>query len=51
MARYTGPKTKIARKFGEAIFGVDKNFEKEITHQVNTVTLKGEEKNLNMLYS
>ena len=28
MARYTGPKTKIARKFGEAIFGVDKNFEK-----------------------
>ncbi|TDI70991.1 MAG: 30S ribosomal protein S4, partial [Bacteroidetes bacterium] len=21
MARYTGPKTKIARKFGEAIFG------------------------------
>ena len=29
MARYTGPKTKIARKFGEAIFGEDKNFEKE----------------------
>jgi len=28
MARYTGPKTKIARKFGEAIFGADKNFEK-----------------------
>ena len=28
MARYTGPKTKIARKFGEAIFGDDKNFEK-----------------------
>ncbi|MBX2902524.1 MAG: 30S ribosomal protein S4 [Chitinophagales bacterium] len=28
MARYTGPKTKIARKFGEAIFGFDKNFEK-----------------------
>ena len=24
MARYTGPKTKIARKFGEAIFGPDK---------------------------
>lgn len=24
MARYTGPKTKIARKFGEAIFGDDK---------------------------
>ncbi len=28
MARYTGSKTKIARKFGEAIFGEDKNFEK-----------------------
>ena len=28
MARYTGPKTKIARKFGEAIYGEDKNFEK-----------------------
>ncbi|MEF9923117.1 MAG: 30S ribosomal protein S4 [Muribaculaceae bacterium] len=24
MARYTGPKTRIARKFGEAIFGDDK---------------------------
>ena len=24
MARYTGPKTKIARKFGEPIFGADK---------------------------
>lgn len=24
MARYTGPKTKIARKFGEAIYGEDK---------------------------
>jgi small subunit ribosomal protein S4 len=28
MARYTGPKTKIARKFGEAIFGPDKAFER-----------------------
>jgi small subunit ribosomal protein S4 len=28
MARYTGPKSKIARKFGEAIFGSDKSFEK-----------------------
>ncbi|PRZ21039.1 MULTISPECIES: 30S ribosomal protein S4 [Flavobacterium] len=28
MARYTGPKTRIARKFGEAIFGDDKAFEK-----------------------
>lgn len=28
MARYRGPQTKIARKFGEAIFGYDKAFEK-----------------------
>ena len=27
MARYIGPKTKIARKFGEAIYGPDKYFE------------------------
>ncbi len=29
MARYTGPRTKIARKFGEPIFGADKSFEKK----------------------
>jgi small subunit ribosomal protein S4 len=29
MARYTGPSTKIARKFGEPIFGPDKSFEKK----------------------
>ena len=28
MARYIGPTTKIARKFGEPIFGADKDFEK-----------------------
>lgn len=28
MARYTGPQTKIARKFGEAIYGEDKSFER-----------------------
>ena len=28
MARYTGPSTRIARKFGEPIFGGDKYFEK-----------------------
>ena len=28
MARYTGPKTKIARKFGQPIFGDDKAFDK-----------------------
>lgn len=29
MARYTGPKTKKSRSFGEAIFGFDKAFEKK----------------------
>ena len=29
MARYTGPTTKIARKFGEPIYGADKYFEKK----------------------
>ncbi len=29
MARYRGPRTKIARKFGEPIFGTDKSFEKK----------------------
>ena len=31
MARYTGPKTRIARKFGEPIYGPDKYFEKRNT--------------------
>lgn len=29
MARYTGPSTKIARKFGEPIFGPDKSYERK----------------------
>jgi len=29
MARYRGPRTRIARKFGEAIYGTDKYFEKK----------------------
>lgn len=29
MARYTGPSTKIARKFGDPIYGADKYFEKK----------------------
>ena len=28
MGRYIGPKTKIARKFGEAIYGADKSLDK-----------------------
>lgn len=31
MARYIGPKTKIARRFKEAIYGPDKNFDKRNT--------------------
>lgn len=48
MARYTGPKSKIARKFGEAIFGDDKAFEKKITLQDNTVTTDAVVKSQNM---
>jgi len=29
MARYIGPKTKIARKFNDAIYGPDKNYDKK----------------------
>ena len=29
MARYIGPKTKVARKFGDPIFGSDKSFERK----------------------
>ncbi len=29
MGRYIGPKTKIARKFGESIFGTDKSLDKK----------------------
>ena len=32
MARYTGPKTKIARKFGEVIFGADKVLSKKMLY-------------------
>ena len=31
MSRYTGPKTRVARKFGEPIYGPDKYFEKRNT--------------------
>lgn len=52
MARYIGPKTKIARKFGQAIYGDDKNFEKENSHQDNTDQTKEEVlRNLNMQFS
>lgn len=51
MARYTGPKTRIARKFGEAIFGDDKAFERRSYPPGQHGMAKKEEKNLNMLSS
>ncbi len=50
MARYTGPKSKISRKYGEPIFGDTKALEKNHTLQVS-MGEGGEEKNLNTLYS
>ena len=35
MARYTGPKTKIARKFGEPIYGADKAYERRVRENKN----------------
>ena len=51
MARYIGPKSKIARKFGEPIFGSDKSFEKEIILLDNMVTINVEEKNQSMQFN
>ena len=52
MARYIGPKTKIARKFGQAIYGDDKNFEKRKNQPDNTDLTKEEVlRSLNTLFS
>ena len=51
MARYIGPKSKIARKFGEPVFGSDKSFEKETILPDNTVTTSVEEKNQSTQFS
>ena len=51
MARYTGPKTKIARKFGEPIFGSDKAFEKRNYPLGSMVSLNEEVKNLSTQFS
>lgn len=51
MARYTGPKSKIARKFREPIFGPDKALEKRIILLDNMEHLNAEVNNLNMLFS
>jgi small subunit ribosomal protein S4 len=55
MARYTGPKTRIARKFGEAIFGDDKHRKKKLPTWTKQKRKKSEyaiqlmEKQLNIL--
>ena len=51
MARYTGPKTKIARKFGEAIFGEDKSFEKRNYPPGQHGNNRRRGKNLNMQFN
>ena len=51
MARYTGPKTKIARKFGEPIFGDDKSFEKRNYPPGQHGNARREGKNQNMRFS
>ena len=51
MARYTGPKTKISRKFGEPLFGEDRTLEKKITLLVNMGIVKEDLKSLNMLFN
>ena len=46
MARYTGPKTRIARKFGEAIFGADKVLSKKNYPQYTYGVLEKQFRNL-----
>jgi len=50
MARYIGPKTKIARKFGEPIYGPDNTLKGKITLPDNTGRLEDVEKFLNTAY-
>lgn len=51
MARYRGPKAKIARRFKEPIFGPSKALEKKIMDLDNTAIAEEEVNNQNMLYS
>ena len=48
MARYTGPKSRIARRFGEAIFGRTRCCQKETSLPVNMETTE-ERKLLSMV--
>jgi hypothetical protein len=49
MARYTGPKTRIARKFGEQYSEMTKHSKEEVTWTTRDGEKRG--KNLNMLSS
>ena len=40
MARYTGPKSRIARKFGEGIFGADKVLSKKNYPQIGRASCR-----------
>ena len=51
MARYTGPKTKISRKFGEPLFGEDRTLEKKNYPPGQHGNAKRRGKNLNMLFN
>ena len=51
MARYTGPKTKISRKFGEPLFGEDRTLEKKNYPPGQHVMQREGVKNLNMLFN
>jgi small subunit ribosomal protein S4 len=51
MARYTGPKTRIARKFGEPIFGPDKNLDRKNFPPGQHGMNKKRKKPLNMAFS
>jgi small subunit ribosomal protein S4 len=51
MARYRGPRTKIARKLGEPVFGVDKNFEKKNYPPGHHGLINAEKNFLNMVFS
>ena len=51
MARYTGAKSRISRKFGEPIFGNDKALAKNRTRQDSMEISKEEQSNPNMEFS
>ena len=49
MARYTGPTSRIARRFGEPIFGPDKVLAKKSYAPGQHGSIEEEEKNQNMV--